>query len=104
MTPKRITNYDDAGPKTQKVIDYCARHAIVPRKEDGLSLPHPWRGVSTGEVQAGLRDEFGEDFGNGTPLFAWQRLGADHDLDTALSLLENRREEFLEAGLRELST
>ena len=103
MTYSRITDYNDAGEKMQKVIDYCARHAVVPRKSDDSKLPEPWTGVSTEKVQEGVRNEFGVEVGNGTATYTWQRLGADNDLDAALSFLEERRDAFLDAGLQRLS-
>lgn len=103
MTYSRITNYNDAGEKMQKVIDYCARYAVVPRQSDDPKLPAPWKGVSTEEVKEGIQEEFGAEVANGTATYTWQRLGADNDLNAALSFLEKRREALLDAGLRELS-
>lgn len=87
----------------QKVIDYCARNAVVPRKEDHPRLPEPWEGVSTETIQRGLRDDHGVTIGNGTATYTWQRLGADNDLDAALSFLRERRDAFIEAGFHELT-
>lgn len=103
MPYTRITSYEEAGEQMQKVIDYCARHAVVPRQGDDAALPEPWTGVSTESVQEGVRDEFGADIGNGTATYTWQRLGADNDLDAAVSFLQDRREAFLETGFQELS-
>ncbi|WP_226006034.1 hypothetical protein [Natrinema salinisoli] len=103
MAQKRITDYEDAGHKMQLVIDYCARHAVVPRKDDDPDLTEPWTGVSTETVQEGVRKEFGEDIGNGTATYTWQRLGADHDVNAALSFLKDRRKALLDTGLEELA-
>jgi hypothetical protein len=101
--PERIEEYQEAGKKTRMVIDYCARYAVVPRKSDDSLLPDPWEGVSTEEIQEGVRREFGVDIGKGTATYTWQRLGADHDTQTALSTLQDRRKAFLDAGVKELA-
>lgn len=99
----RITSYTEAGEKMQMVIDYCARYAVVPRKSDDPELPEPWEGVSTEEIQEGIQKEFGEEIANGTATYTWQRLGADNDMDVAIETLQERREDFLSAGLKELA-
>ncbi|WP_440764408.1 hypothetical protein [Natronorubrum sp. DTA7] len=102
--PKRITDYYEAGTKTQIAIDYCARNKVVPRKSDNRYLPESWKGIPSSEVQEGIEREFGVQVANGTGTYMWQRLGADHDLDAALKFLQDRREELLDAGVQELAT
>lgn len=53
-----MDSYREATEKQRLVIDYCAKHAVVPRKSDDPDLPEPWKGVSTEEIQKGVRDEF----------------------------------------------
>lgn len=101
--PQRITDYDAAAEKTQVAIDYCARHAVVPRQRDDDLLPEPWQGVSTERVREGIAEEFDLDVSTGIPTRTWQRLGADHDVDGALAVLKDRREAMLDAGLDELA-
>lgn len=99
---ERVKDYRDAGEKMQMVIDYCARHAVVPRQANDPDLPDPWRGVSTEAVQEGVHQEFNREISTGQATYTWQRLGADNDLDSALAMLEERREALLDAGLRVL--
>lgn len=101
--PERFKEYAEAGAKSRMVIDYCARHAVVPRKSTDSDLPAPWRGVSTEDVQKGVQQEFGEENGKGTATYTWQRLGADYDLDDVLSILQNQREAMRNTGLEELA-
>lgn len=102
--PSRITEYAAASEKAQIVIDYCARNQVVPRKSDDNKLPEPWRGVSSGDIKEGIEADFGIEVSNGVGTWTWQRLGADHDVDAAYSFLRDRREELLDAGLKELAT
>ena len=101
-TKVRITDYADAGPKTRIVIDYCARHQIVPREKDGDELPS-WRGVSSSEVSDRIAAEFNVDISKGQPGFAWERLGAEVDVARAVAFLRDRREDFLDAGFEQLA-
>ena len=104
MTLEKITDYNVAAPKTQQVIDYCARYAVVPRAGDDPHLPAPWTGLSSGKVQEGMAERFGLKVAQGQPLRTWQRLGADNDLEAALSMHQQRREDLLDAGLNECAS
>jgi hypothetical protein len=110
-----IESYSETTEKRQIVIDYCARYAVVPRKSDDPDLPAPWRGVSSEEIQVGIKEKFGVEVSKGMGTLTWEALGArgtenrgtvrvsGHDLEGPLVFLQERREEFLEAGLEQLA-
>ncbi|WP_152416115.1 hypothetical protein [Halococcus hamelinensis] len=102
-TKRRITDYAEAGPKTRVVIDYCARHRLVPREKDAESLPSTWQAVFSSEVRDRIAADFGVDLSERQPAFVWERLGANVDVASALTFLKNRREAFLEAGVEQLA-
>ncbi|UTF53433.1 hypothetical protein [Natronosalvus rutilus] len=101
--PKRITDYREAGEKTQMAMDYCALNKVVPRKSDDPYLPESWKGIPSSEVREGMEREFGTQVASGTGTYMWQRIGADHDIEAALSFLQERREELLDGDLQELA-
>lgn len=110
-----IKSYSGTTEKRQVVIDYCARYAVVPRKSDDSDLPAPWRGASSEEIQAGIKEQFGVEVSNGMGTLTWEALGArgsqnrgtvrvsGHDLEGPLAFLQKRREELLEAGIEQLA-
>ena len=110
-----IESYSDATEKRKLVIDYCARYAVVPRKSDDSDLPSPWKGVSSREIQAGIRDKFGREISEGMGTLTWEALGArgeenrgttqvsGHDIEDPLAFLKERRETLLDAGLDQLA-
>ena len=110
-----IEDYSEATEKRKLVIDYCARYAVVPRKSDDSKLPAPWEGVSSEEIQAGIKEEFGRDISKGMGTLTWEALGArgrenrgtvkvsGHDVEEPLAFLQERREAFLDAGLDQLA-
>ncbi|MCT9094650.1 hypothetical protein [Haloarchaeobius sp. HME9146] len=110
-----IKSYSEATEKRKLVIDYCARYAVVPRKSDDSNLPEPWEGVSSEEIQAGIKEKFGRDVSKGMGTLTWEELGArgeenrgtvrvtGHDVEEPLAFLQKRREELLDAGLRQLA-
>ena len=108
-------NYNETTEKRKLVIDYCARYAVVPRKSDDSRLPDPWEGVSSEEIQAGIKEEFGRDVSKGMGTLTWEAMGArgkrdrgtvkvsGHDVDGPLAILQERREALLDAGLDQLA-
>lgn len=102
-TKRRITDYTEAGPKTRVVVDYCARYRLVPREKDAKSLPPTWQAVSSSEVRDRIAADFGVDLSERQPAFVWERLGANIDVASALTVLKNRREAFLDAGVEQLA-
>lgn len=110
-----IESYSETTENRQIVIDYCARYGVVPRQSDDSKLPSPWRGVSSEEIQAGVKEEFGLDISKGMGTLTWEALGArgkenrgtvrvsGHDVEGPLAFLQERREELLDAGLDELA-
>jgi hypothetical protein len=100
-TKQRLKEYEEAGSKTKIALDYCAWKRIVPREEDQKDLPRGWTAMSSKAVRDKILEEgVIEKLGNGTPIFAWQRAGADSDVDYAIDLLEDRRDTLVEAGLK----
>ncbi|EMA23828.1 hypothetical protein [Haloarcula marismortui] len=110
-----IESYSETTENRKLVIDYCARHAVVPRKSDDSKLPAPWDGVSSEEIQAGIKEEFGRDVSKGMGTLTWEALGArgekdrgtvkvsGHDVEEPLAFLQERREAILDAGLDRLA-
>lgn len=110
-----IQSYSEATEKRKIVIDYCARYAEVPRKSDDPDLPEPWKGVSTEKIQKGIKEKFGIDVSEGMGTLTWEALGArgkenrgtvnvsGHDVEGPLAILQERREELLDAGLEQLA-
>lgn len=110
-----IESYSETTEKRKLVIDYCARYAVVPRKSDDSKLPAPWEGVSSEEIQAGIKEEFGRDVSKGMGTLTWEALGArgkenrgtvkvsGHDVEEPLVFLHKRREAILDAGLDQLA-
>jgi hypothetical protein len=110
-----IDSYKKTTEKRKIVIDYCARYAVVPRKSDDSELPAPWRGVSSEEIQTGIKEKFGRDISKGMGTLTWENLGArgkenrgttqvsGHDVEGPLAYLQQRRDELLDAGLHQLA-
>lgn len=110
-----IESYHETTEKRKLVIDYCARYAVVPRESDDPELPPPWEGVSSGEIQAGVKEKFGRDISTGMGTLTWEALGArgkqdrgtvqvsGHDIEGPLEFLQERRETLLDAGLEQLA-
>lgn len=110
-----IESYGEATEKRKIVMDYCARYAVVPRKSDDSDLPEPWKGVSSEEIQAGIKEKFGRDVSKGMGTLTWEALGArgkenrgtvrvsGHDVEGPLAVLQARREALLEAGVHQLA-
>lgn len=110
-----IESYSETTEKRKLVIDYCARYAVVPRKSDDSKLPAPWKGVSSEEIQAGIKEEFGRDVSKGMGTLTWEALGArgkenrgtvkvsGHDVEGPLTFLQERRKALLDAGLEQLA-
>lgn len=95
-----IESYGGATDKQKLVIDYCAKHAVVPRKSDDPDLPAPWTGVSTQTIQEGVELEFDADISRGMGTWVWENLGAwddgtGYDVAEALSVLKERRKEIM---------
>jgi hypothetical protein len=99
----RWNSYSEAKPKSRLVIDYCARYRVVPRKYDGPKTPEGWRAVSRKEVREGIKKEFGESVSPSMAGWTWEALGANNDVEGAVAFLQERREDFLDAGLQELA-
>jgi hypothetical protein len=100
---RRITNYTDASPKSRVVIDYCARHRLVPRKKDEDDLPSSWCAVSSCEVRDRIAADLDINLDERRPALVWEKLGANVDIASALSFLKNRHEEFLDEGFERAS-
>ena len=110
-----IESYSKATEKRKIVIDYCARYAVVPRKSDDSELPEPLKGVSSEEIQAGIKEKFGRDVSKGMGTLTWEALGArgkenrgtvrvsGHDVEGPLKFLQERRQALLDAGLDQLA-
>jgi len=110
-----IQSYSDTTEKRQVVIDYCARYAVVPRKSDDSKLPAPWTGVSSEEIQAGVKEKFGVEISIGMGTRTWEALGArgtenrgtvqvsGQDVEGPLAFLQERREALLDAGVGQLA-
>ena len=103
MARERIKDYDEAGWKTQVVIDYCAQEKVVPKKDPGASVPDDWTGMSSKSVQRKILDKTGVEMASGEPGFAWERIGGKHATGKAMDFLEDRRDDFVHAGIDQLA-
>jgi len=98
-----INSYYEATEKQKLVIDYCAKHAVVPRKSDDPDLPEPWTGVSSEVIQEGIEIDFSREVSKGMGTWVWEKLGAwddgtGYDVNEALTVLQERREELVDTN------
>jgi hypothetical protein len=96
---KRIRDRGEAGPKTGAALDYIALHREIPRQYDEPDLPDGWVSTSRQAISEGVEREFGASISDETAGFAWERIGANKSVRTAMRFLQEYRDELAAEGL-----